>query len=709
MIRVAIDGPAGVGKSSTSKALTKYYGFAYLDTGAMYRACAWWCMNKGIDLDAETIDEQLVTETVGEFFTEGHFDISVDPDDSKVYADGEDISDVIRSSEVSSHVSKVSNIIPVRHVLIAAQRAYIAREAASDSFSEGAGVVAEGRDITTVVAPDAEVRVLLTAREEVRQARRSGQSTDGVGSENVAARDAADSKVTNFTSAAEGVLTVDNSDLNFGETLDVLVRIVDDAIEEQQYRQYASNLDDYELDEGDEGLIDGSSFVGGERRSGPKPVGVLAVVGRPNVGKSTLVNRILGRRAAVVEDTPGVTRDRVSYDAEWAGTDFKLVDTGGWEADVEGIESAIASQAQIAVQLADAVVLVVDGQVGLTNTDERIVKMLRASGKPVTLAVNKVDDRESEYLTAEFWKMGLGEPYGISAMHGRGIGELLDAALDSLKKAEKTSGFLTPSHLRRVALVGRPNVGKSSLLNQLAHEERTVVNDLAGTTRDPVDEVVTVDGEDWLFIDTAGIKRRLHKLSGAEYFSSLRTQAAIERSELALVLFDASQPISDQDLKVMSQAVDAGRCIVLVFNKWDLMDDFDRQRMERLWKTEFDRVTWAQRVNLSAKTGWHTNRLARAMRGALESWDKRIPTGKLNAFLGKIQAAHPHPLRGGKQPRILFATQASTRPPRFVIFATGFFEHGYRRYIERCLREEFGFEGSPIQISVNIREKKKRK
>ena len=515
MIRVAIDGPAGVGKSSTSKALAKYYGFAYLDTGAMYRACAWWCMHKGIDLDAETIDEQLVTETVGEFFTDGHFDISVDPDDPKVYADGEDISEAIRSSEVSSHVSKVSNIIPVRHVLIAAQRAYIAREASVDSFSEGAGIVAEGRDITTVVAPDAEVRILLTAREEVRQARRSGQAVSGVGAENVAARDKADSKVTNFTSAAEGVLTVDNSDLNFGETLDVLVRIVDDAIEEQEYRQYVSNLEGYELDEGDEELIDGTAFSGGESKNGPKPVGVLAVVGRPNVGKSTLVNRILGRRAAVVEDTPGVTRDRVSYDAEWCGTDFKLVDTGGWEADVEGIESAIASQAQIAVQLADAVILVVDGLVGLTDTDERIVKMLRAAGKPVTLAVNKVDDRESEYLTAEFWKMGLGEPYGISAMHGRGIGELLDAALDSLKKAERTSGFLTPSHLRRVALVGRPNVGKSSLLNQLAHEERTVVNDLAGTTRDPVDEVVTVDGEDWLFIDTAGIDRTFRACLGA--------------------------------------------------------------------------------------------------------------------------------------------------------------------------------------------------
>lgn len=715
MIRVAIDGPAGVGKSSTSKALAKYYGFAYLDTGAMYRACAWWCMKQGIDLDAETVDERLITETVGEFFTGGHFDITVDPDDSRVICDGEDISEAIRSSEVSSHVSKVSNVIPVRRVLIAAQRATIAREAAVDSFSDGRGIVAEGRDITTVVAPDAEVRVLLTAREEVRQARRTGQAVTtagadaAVGAEDVAARDKADAKVTSFMTAAEGVTTIDNSDMTFEQTLDALIELVDAAIEEQEYQQYVANLEGYDLDEADEALVTNRGGVTVTSESGPKQVGVLAVIGRPNVGKSTLVNRILGRRAAVVEDTPGVTRDRVSYDAEWTGTDFKLVDTGGWEADVEGIDSAIASQAQIAMQLSDAIIFVVDAQVGLTDTDERIVKLLRASGKPVTLAVNKIDDSSNEYLSAEFWKLGLGEPYAISAMHGRGVGDLLDAALNSLKKAKKTSGFLTPTNLRRVALVGRPNVGKSSLLNQLAGEERAVVNDLAGTTRDPVDEVVRMDGEDWLFIDTAGIKRRLHKLSGAEYYSSLRTQAAIERSELALVLFDASQPVSDQDLKVMSSAVDAGRAIVLVFNKWDLMDEFDRQRMERLWKTEFERVTWAARVNLSAKTGWHTNRLTRAMREALESWDKRIPTGKLNAFLGQIQSAHPHPLRGGKQPRILFATQASTRPPRFVIFATGFLEHGYRRFIERSLREEFGFEGSPIQISVNIREKKKRK
>ena len=709
MIRVAIDGPAGVGKSSTSKALAKYFGFAYLDTGAMYRACAWWCLKQGIDLDAEQIDERVVTETVGEFFTGDHFDISVDPDKPAVSADGEDISEAIRSSEVSTHVSKVSNIIPVRNVLIAAQRAYIAREESADSFSGGLGVVAEGRDITTVVAPDAEVRVLLTAREEVRQARRSGQSTAGVGAEDVAARDRMDSKVTSFMTAADGVTTVDNSDMDFEHTLDVLIDMVENAIEEQEYERYAANLEDYELDEGDEALISNTNRDDSSDNGKGKSVGVLAIVGRPNVGKSSLVNRILGHRVAVVEDTPGVTRDRVSYDAEWAGTDFKLVDTGGWEVDVEGIDSAIASQAEVAVNLADAVVLVVDGQVGLTNTEERIVKMLRASGKPVTLAVNKIDDRESEYLAAEFWKLGLGEPYAVSAMHGRGVGELLDAAIDSLKKAEKTSGYLTPSHLRRVALVGRPNVGKSSLLNQLANEERTVVNDLAGTTRDPVDEIVSMDGEDWLFIDTAGIKRRQHKLKGAEYYSSLRTQAAIERCELALVLFDASVPISDQDLKVMSSAVDAGRAIVLVFNKWDAMDEFDKQRLERLWATEFDRVTWAQRVNISAKTGWHANRLTRAMREALQSWDTRVPTGKLNAFLGQLQAAHPHPLRGGKQPRILFATQASTRPPRFVIFATGFLEHGYRRFIERSLREEFGFEGSPIQISVNIREKKKRK
>lgn len=707
MIIVAIDGPAGVGKSSTSRALAKHFGLAYLDTGAMYRAATLWCIRQGLDLDTDKPNQEAITQAVASSITDAHLEMELDPSNPAILLDGQEVDRDIRSSQVSSHVSTVSSIPPVRHVLIAAQKAIIEGQDSEDSISQGRGIVVEGRDITTVVAPQAQVRVLLTAREEVREARRSGQvaSTPNLGTDDLSRRDAKDAKVTSFMEAAPGVTTLDNSDLTFDQTLNILIGLVSQALEEQSYNQYQQALDEYELGEDDMALLSGEDGQS-EGRNTPQPVGVLAVVGRPNVGKSTLVNRILGRRAAVVEDRPGVTRDRVSYEAEWSGTDFKLVDTGGWETDVEGIESAIASQAEIAVHLADAVILVVDGQVGLTASDERIVRMLRSSGKPVILAVNKLDDRMGDYTASEFWKLGLGEPYPISAMHGRGVGDLLDAAVEQLKKAEKTSGFLTPEGLRRVALVGRPNVGKSSLLNQLAHEERSVVHDQAGTTRDPVDQVVQVDGEDWLFIDTAGIKRRLHKISGAEYYSSLRTQAAIERSELALILFDVSQPIADQDLKVMSQAVDAGRAIVLVFNKWDLLDEFGRQRLERLWQTEFDRVTWAERVNLSAKTGWHTNRLAKAMRTALASWDQRIPTGKLNSFLGKIQAAHPHPLRGGKQPRILFATQASTRPPRFVVFATGFLEHGYRRYLERCLRQEFGFQGSPIQISVHIREKK---
>lgn len=248
-------------------------------------------------------------------------------------------------------------------------------------------------------------------------------------------------------------MTVDNSDMDFQQTLNTLIDLVDKAIDEQLYDDYAANLNEYDLEEGDEELIEDAGETDEDDTPVNRAVGVIAVVGRPNVGKSTLVNRILGRRAAVVEDTPGVTRDRVSYDAEWAGTDFKLVDTGGWEADVEGIDSAIASQAQIAVGLSDAVILVVDGSVGLTSSDSRIVSMLRAAGKPVTVAVNKVDTGEQEYLTAEFWKLGLGEPFGISAMHGRGVGDLLDDALAKLKKADKTSGLLTPSTLRRVALI----------------------------------------------------------------------------------------------------------------------------------------------------------------------------------------------------------------------------------------------------------------
>ena len=280
-------------------------------------------------------------------------------------------------------------------------------------------------------------------------------------------------------------------------------------------------------------------------------------------------------------------------------------------------------------------------------------------------------------------------------------------AIDALPEVS-AHGTPLPDGPRRVALIGRPNVGKSSLLNKVLGSERVVVDEVAGTTRDPVDELVALKGKPWVFVDTAGIRRRVHQTRGSDFYASLRTQAAIEKAEVAVVLVDASVKLTEQDTRVITQVIEAGRALVIAYNKWDLMDEDRRPFLEREIEQDLVQVQWAPRVNVSAKTGWHADRLVPALERSLESWDTRIPTGRLNAFLGELVAAHPHPLRGGKQPRILFATQASTRPPRFVLFASGFLEAGYRRFIERRLREAFGFEGSPIEISVRVREKRKR-
>ena len=431
---------------------------------------------------------------------------------------------------------------------------------------------------------------------------------------------------------------------------------------------------------------------------------VLAVVGRPNVGKSTLVNRILGRREAVVEDVPGVTRDRVAYDAQWRGRRFTVVDTGGWDPDAVGIQKAVAAQAEVAVAAADAVLFVVDVNVGATDSDEAVVRVLRKAGKPVVLVANTVDDERAEADAAMLWSLGLGEPYPVSALHGRGSGDLLDVLLDALPEtpAERFDEEQGP---RRVALVGRPNVGKSSLLNRLLGEERVVVDSVAGTTRDPVDSLVEVGGETWRFVDTAGLRRRVSHASGAEYYSSLRTQGAIDAAEVVVVLLDASEPISEQDQRVIGMAVDAGRALVIAFNKWDLVDEDRRPVLAKEIERELSRVQWAPRLNVSAMTGRAVDKLAPALHTALEGWETRIPTGKLNSWIGDLVAQTPPPVRGGKQPKILFATQAGTRPPRFVLFTSGFLEAGYRRFVERRLREDFGFVGSPIEVSVKVREK----
>jgi len=434
---------------------------------------------------------------------------------------------------------------------------------------------------------------------------------------------------------------------------------------------------------------------------------VLAVVGRPNVGKSTLVNRIIGRREAVTEDVPGVTRDRVAYEAAWGGRRFTVLDTGGWDPEGEGLRASITAQAERAVAMADAVLFVVDATVGATDHDEAVVKILRSSKKPVVLAANKVDGAATEADAAMLWSLGLGEPHPVSALHGRGSGDLLDAALEALP-TDPGQGHRVTGGPRRVALLGKPNVGKSSLLNKLAGENRVVVDAVAGTTVDPVDELIELGGKTWRFVDTAGIRRKVNTASGHEYFASLRTAAALDKAEVAVVLIDAHDVISEQDTRIVSMVVESGRALVIAYNKWDLLDDERRHYLEREIERDLVRVPWAPRVNIAARTGRHMDKLVPAIETALASWDQRIPTGRLNSFIGTLVAAHPHPIRGGRQPRILFATQAATRPPRFVLFASGFLESGYRRFVERRLREEFGFVGTPIDISVRVREKRKR-
>ncbi|MCS4274862.1 MULTISPECIES: ribosome biogenesis GTPase Der [Mycetocola] len=492
------------------------------------------------------------------------------------------------------------------------------------------------------------------------------------------------------------------ADEDFAERLEGL----DDELISQRASALRLGLDEYDLDEDDFDVLAGVTDDPNAIRYLPA-LPVVAIVGRPNVGKSALVNRILGRREAVVEDTPGVTRDRVTYKAEWNERKFSLVDTGGWEPDARGIDASVAAQAEVAIELSDVVMFVVDSNVGPTSTDEHVVKLLRKINKPVFLVANKVDDVRQEPNAASLWSLGLGEPWPVSALHGRGVADLLDAIMGKLPEVSAVAKQEVGGP-RRVALLGRPNVGKSSLLNKAAGEERVVVNDLAGTTRDPVDEQITLAGKVWRFVDTAGIRRRVHLSQGADFYASLRTSAALEKAEVAVVLIDVTQPISEQDVRIIDLVLESGRALVLAFNKWDQLDDDRRRYLEREIEQDLAHVAWAPRVNISARTGRHLEKLVPALELALESWDTRIPTGKFNAFLTELVAEHPHPLRGGKQPRILFGTQAISRPPTFVLFTTGFLDPGYRRFITRRLREVYGFEGSPIQVNMRVREKRDR-
>ena len=648
-IVVAIDGPSGAGKSTVSKAIAVRAGWNYLDTGALYRAVTWVALENKLENASEII--AALKSTPIRFIP--------DPHSPHVFAGDTEITQSIRGTSVTENVSRISSLPEIRRELLSIQRMIVDRAER--------GIVVEGRDIASVVIPDAPLKIYLTAELDARAERRESETQDK--SVNVrASLDSRDMLDSNRTVSplviAQDAVTIDSTNLNIEETVDRIWELLRER-----------------------------SLLG---------LPVVAILGRPNVGKSTLINRFIGRREAIVEDVPGVTRDRVQYECEWGGRRFIVMDTGGWEAKPDGISIQVSAGAEIAMDEADVLAFVVDAQVGALDEDDILVQRLRKAKKPLILIGNKVDGEREESDAHGLWSLGLGEPCFVSALHGRGSGDLLDRIVLELPEV---GGAQTQDGYRKVALIGRPNVGKSSLLNALAGENRSIVDDVAGTTRDPVDELIEFGGSTWRFIDTAGLKKRANQASGTDYYASLRTQSALERCEVAVVVLDASEPITEQDLRVITMVEEAGKAMVIVMNKWDLVDEDRRDQLDREIDRHLDQVEWAQRVNVAAKTGWHRDRLAPAIRTALDSWERRVPTAKLNSFLGALIGATPPPVRGGKQPKIYYATQAGIAPPKFVVFSSGWIEASYRRFIERRLREEFGFPGTPVQVAIRVKER----
>jgi len=429
---------------------------------------------------------------------------------------------------------------------------------------------------------------------------------------------------------------------------------------------------------------------------------VVAVVGRPNVGKSTLVNRIIGSRSAVVEEMSGVTRDRRQFDADWAGRDFFLVDTGGWEIKPGGdLNMSIRQQAEGAVSGADAVILVVDGTTELTDDDTGVIGILRAAEVPVVVAVNKIDDAGLEREIDRFWKLGLGEPQAISAYHGRGVGDLLDRVIADLPPAQDVEDTRV---ITRVAIVGRPNSGKSTLLNRLAGEQRVIVSEKPGTTRDPIDVDVEIEGTTYRLVDTAGIRRKPQISEDADFYAVLRAREALKRADIALLLVDATEGVTHQDQRIASEIVESGVGLIIVLNKWDALDEEQRELTERSIPDRFSFIGWAPALRISALTGARVGRIAAALEAVAATRENRIPTGQLNREIRAWAAAHPPPVRKGRRPKLHYVVQAGTAPPTFVIFVSGG-ELGddYLRFLENRLRARYDFAGNPIHFVTRNR------
>jgi len=431
---------------------------------------------------------------------------------------------------------------------------------------------------------------------------------------------------------------------------------------------------------------------------------VVAIVGRPNVGKSTLMNRILGRRVAIVEEKPGVTRDRKEVEAEWLGRPFLLVDTGGWLSGGSDLDRKVSTQSEQAIRDADVVLLVVDAKVGVTDDDAQVAQLLRSIDAPVHVIANKVDDASQEASIWELMSLGLGEPFPISALHGRGTGDLLDVIVDELPKEApdvdaEQSDMEEGEGVISVALVGRPNVGKSTLFNRLIGEDRAVVHDMPGTTRDAVDTVVDTEIGPLRFVDTAGMRRKSRIDEGTEYFSMVRALKAVDEADVALLVIDSTEGVTHQDQRLAERVDGAGCPIVVLLNKWELLDEERRKDVLYQLGQRLHFLGDAAVLRISALTGRGVHRLLPALEASIDAYHTRIPTRQVNDVIRRAQQAQPGP-HGA---RVLYATQGAADPPTFTLFANKTLPASYLRYLERMLREEFNLEATPIKLRVRRR------
>lgn len=650
---IAIDGPAGSGKSAVAAKVARRLGLPHVDSGSMYRAVTLACLRAGVDPDDEAACARVARES------------TLEVDGECIRLDGEDVTRALRADDVTDEVSAVSAHPAVR----ASVTPTIRRELRG-------GGVADGRDIGTVVAPDADLKVFLTADVLERAKRRAEQDgrgdLDSVVAE-IRRRDGLDTGRSNAPlAAAADARLLDTSTMDLDEVVDRIV-----------------------------GWVEALTAVRVDPVAARAALPRVVVLGRPNVGKSTLVNRILGRRVAIVEERPGVTRDRTEHPAQWLGRPFVLVDTGGWEQSATGIGEAVVAQAEAALAAADLVLFVVDVTVGALDDDERFARVVRRSGVPALLVANKADSPRREADAHALHTLGLGAPVAVSARHGRGVGDLLDEALALLPPAPDQ--LADADDVPRVAIVGKPNVGKSSLFNRLLGQERAIVDAVPHTTRDAVDTLVEVDGEPWVFVDTAGMRRRYRHGEDAELYSVDRTRDAIAAADLVLFVLDASEPIGEQDQRLAALVRDAGRGVVVACTKWDLVDDDRRAELER----ELDRLLgflrFAPRVNVSATTGRGTRRIVPTLRDVWRQYTRRVGSGELNRWLERVTDRTPPPTKGGRSTRVRYVTQAETRPPVFVAFGSSALPAAYRRYLERELRAEYGFTGVPLAIRTRGR------